>query len=117
MFVLLVLSDDVAGDQVEPDMKSVLGDLAVFKLLHLIRLLQPAFQDPTHALHCTLCQLVCTTLVVVYPPTAHIHPHNRLTAICETTWVSQYQKKHSPTHNHEEEEERFAQTTRSASSQ
>jgi len=31
--------------------------------------------------------------------------------------VSQYQKKHSPTHTHEEEEEGFAQTTRSALSQ
>jgi len=33
-----------------------------------------------------------------------------------TTWVSQYQKKHSPTHTHEEEEG-FAQATRSALSQ
>ena len=32
-----------------------------------------------------------------------------------TTWVSQYQKKHSPTHTHEEEG--FAQATRSALSQ
>jgi len=34
-----------------------------------------------------------------------------------TTWVSRYQKKHSPTHTHEEEQERFAQTTISALSQ
>ena len=33
-----------------------------------------------------------------------------------TTWVSRYQKKHSPTHTHEEEEG-FAQATRSALSQ
>ena len=30
-----------------------------------------------------------------------------------TTRVSRYQKKHSPTHTHEEEEERFAQITKS----
>ena len=34
--------------------------------------------------------------------------------LSRTTRVSRYQKKHSPTHNHEEEEEGFAQTTMSA---
>ena len=42
------------------------------------------------------------------------HTHNRLMALClGLPGVSQYQKKHSPTHTHEEEEG-FAQTTRSA---
>jgi len=35
-------------------------------------------------------------------------------ALCPVSW---YQKKHSPTHTHEEEEDGFAQTTRSALSQ
>jgi len=49
--------------------KRVLRALVVFKLLHFVGLLQPALQDATHALHCTLRQLVCPTLVVIYPPT------------------------------------------------
>ena len=37
--------------------------------------------------------------------------------LCGTTWVSWYQKKPSPTHNHEVDKEAFTQTTRSALSQ
>jgi len=69
MFVLLIFGDHVAGNEVELDVKSVLRALVVLELLHLVRLLQPALEDSTHALHGTLRQLVSTTLVIVYPPT------------------------------------------------
>ena len=45
----------------------------------------------------------------------HIQPFNG--PLSATTHVSRYQKKHSPIHTHEEEEEGFAQATRSALSQ
>jgi len=45
----------------------------------------------------------------------HTQPFN--SPLSRTAQVSRYQKKHSPTHTHEEEEEGFAQLTRSALSQ
>jgi len=69
MFVFLILGNNIAGDKVKADVKCILRALVVFKLLHFVRLLQPALQDATHALHCTLRQLVSPTLVIVYPPT------------------------------------------------
>ena len=45
----------------------------------------------------------------------HIQPFNG--PLSATTHVSRYQNKHSPIHTHEEEEEGFAQATRSALSQ
>jgi len=44
--------------------------------------------------------------------TTHIRPFNG--PLSGTTRVSWYQKKHSPIHTHQEEEEGFTQTTRSA---
>jgi len=41
--------------------------------------------------------------------TIHTQPFNG--SLSGTTRVSRYQKKHSLTHTHEEEEERFTQTT------
>ena len=49
-----------------------------------------------------------------YMPFSHTQPFN--SPLSGTTWVSRYQKKRSPTHPCEEEEG-FAQTTRSALNQ
>ena len=50
-------------------------------------------------------------------PSANTHTLLYNGPLSGTTRVSRYQKKHSPTHTHEKEEEGFAQTTRSALSQ
>jgi len=54
----------------------------------------------------------CCSIVAVNCTSAHTH--NRLVALLSGSW---HKNKHSPTHTHEEEEEGFAQTTRSALSQ
>jgi len=46
---------------------------------------------------------------------AHTQPFN--SPLSGTTWVSQYQKKHSPTHTCEKKKKDLAQTTRFALSQ
>jgi len=51
-------------------------------------------------------------LLLTYSLTyTHTQPFNG--PLSRTTWVSWYQKKHSPIHTHEGEEEGFTQTTRS----
>jgi len=54
MFVFFILGNDVTRDKMKLDVKCVLGDLIVFKLLHFVGLFQPALQDATHALDSTL---------------------------------------------------------------
>jgi len=53
----------------------------------------------------------------MHQPADCLHTRPYSNPLSGTTRVSRYQKKHSPTHSHEEEEEAFAQTTRSALSQ
>jgi len=42
----------------------------------------------------------------------HAHTQSFDGPLSVTTWVSRYQKKHSPTHTHQEDEEGFTQTAR-----
>ena len=61
-------------------------------------------------------QLFASNTATVHTQT-YRHTHLLNGPLSGTTWVSQYQKQHSPAHTHEEEEEGFAQTTRSTLSQ
>jgi len=53
----------------------------------------------------------------MHQPADCLHTRPYSSPLSGTTRVSRYQKKHSPTHSREEEEEAFAQTIRSALSQ
>ena len=55
-----------------------------------------------------MCGMTYDTVCMLGLSLSHTH-----LITTRTAWVSWYQKKHSATHSHEEEEEGFTQTTRS----
>jgi len=85
MFILFVLCDHLARHQMKLHVQCVLGALAVFELLHLVGLFQPALEDASHALDGSLSQLVCATFVVVYSP---VDAANKTTSVHRTSLMS-----------------------------
>jgi len=76
MVVKLIRVDLLAGVQLKLAVEGMLVGLALLEELHPRRLLDPALQDASHALHGALAQFVGLSAVIVDPPIGLVQTPN-----------------------------------------